>query len=243
MRLLSAAGALLALCAGALGAESNITEPRMTQTILTGDFKPPQVFENTNLVRTINLEKGYVRETTNILITNTDKDPRSEYYVIHLAEPLPSKGTITLSISWHVLGVLTPLPASIKQEEKQYLIYNFSAYVSSVYKTVKQKTKVKFPSSDVPEYSTTRRPRSPTRSLHSLSGGHSGSSSKGAQLGTTVVLSATPQMVSRSRNVGEIATTASLRRATVRSRRSASRATSAPTTGSRPRAATPMASE
>jgi oligosaccharyltransferase complex subunit alpha (ribophorin I) len=81
MRLLSAAGALLALCAGALGAESNITEPRMTQTILTGDFKPPQVFENTNLVRTINLEKGYVRETTNILITNTDKDPRSEYYV------------------------------------------------------------------------------------------------------------------------------------------------------------------
>jgi oligosaccharyltransferase complex subunit alpha (ribophorin I) len=81
MRLLSAAGALLALCTGVLGAESNLTEPRATQKTLTGDFKPPQVFENTNLVRTINLEKGYVRETTNVLVTNTDKEPRSEYYV------------------------------------------------------------------------------------------------------------------------------------------------------------------
>ncbi len=81
MRLISAAGALLALCAGVLGAESNLTEPRTTQKIITGDFKPPQVFENTNLVRTINLEKGYVRETTNILVTNTDKAPQSEYYI------------------------------------------------------------------------------------------------------------------------------------------------------------------
>ncbi len=79
----------------------------------------------------------------------------AQYYIIHLTDPLPSKGTVTLSISWHTLGLLTPLPASIKQEDKQYLIYNFSAYVPSVYKTVKQKTKVKFPSADVPEYSTT----------------------------------------------------------------------------------------
>ena len=221
MRLLSAAGAFLGLCAGMLGAESNLTEPRSTQKILTGDFKPPQVFENTNLVRTINLEKGYVRETTNILITNTDHAPQSEYYmpieydlmgriggfdardkknpdlplkittaalsavlddhggsskyawepssrglladcgrptqyyIIHLTDPLPPKGTITLSISWHTLGLLSPLPASIKQDEQQYLIYNFSAYVPTVYKTLKQKTKVKFPSADVPEYSTT----------------------------------------------------------------------------------------
>ena len=79
----------------------------------------------------------------------------TQYYVIHLADPLQSKGTVTLSISWHSLGLLSPLPASIKQEEKQYLVYNFSAYVSTVYKTVKQKTKVKFSSADVPEYTTT----------------------------------------------------------------------------------------
>jgi oligosaccharyltransferase complex subunit alpha (ribophorin I) len=81
MRIPSVAGAVLALCAGVFGAESNLTEPRLTQKIITGDFQPPQVFENTNLVRTINLEKGYVRETTNVLITNTDKAAQSDYYI------------------------------------------------------------------------------------------------------------------------------------------------------------------
>lgn len=222
MRFSSVVGAVLTLCIGVLSADSNLTTPQSTQKILTGDFKPPQVFENTNLVRTINLEKGYVRETTNVLITNTDKSPQSEYYVpfeydligkiggfdardkknaenplevnlasladildsqgksskyeqhlfsfynrltnasrptqyyvIHLPEPLAPKATLTLSIAWHVLGVLAPLPASIKQEDKQYLTYTFSAYAPSVYKTVKQKTKVKFPSADIPEYTTT----------------------------------------------------------------------------------------
>lgn len=61
--------------------QSNLTTPQLTQRILTGDFKPAPVFENTNLVRTINLEKGYVRETTNVLVTNTDKNPQSEYYI------------------------------------------------------------------------------------------------------------------------------------------------------------------
>ncbi|EXJ72674.1 oligosaccharyl transferase complex subunit OST4 [Cladophialophora psammophila CBS 110553] len=205
MRLSSVVGAVLALCTGVFGADSNLTAHWSPKEILTVDSEPPQVFENTNLVRTINLEKGYVRETTNVLVTNTDKSPQyhyyvpleydlmgkiggfdardkkkpeiplevalaeldnksdnqgratkpTHYYIIHLSEPLPSKSTITLSISWNVLGALTPLPASIKQEDKQYLMYNFSAYVPTVYKTHKQKTKVKFASADVPEYSTT----------------------------------------------------------------------------------------
>ncbi|KIX05915.1 uncharacterized protein Z518_03889 [Rhinocladiella mackenziei CBS 650.93] len=207
MRLSSMVSAVLGLCLGISYAQSNLTTPQSTQKILYGDFRPPQVFENTNLVRTINLEKGYVRETTNVLITNTDKEPQSEYFlpfeydriggiggfdardkknaekgplavtvaaladvldaqgtsskptqyhIIHLAEPLPPKGTLTLSISYHILGALTPLPASIKQDEKQYVTYNFSAYAPTVYPTIKQKTKVKFPSSDVPEYTTTK---------------------------------------------------------------------------------------
>jgi len=69
--------------------------------------------------------------------------------------PVKPKEQITLSISYVILSALTPLPASIKQDEKQYLTYSFSAYVSSVYPTVKQKTKLKFPSADVPEYTTT----------------------------------------------------------------------------------------
>ena len=79
MRLPSVASAVLALCIGISTAESNFTTPQPTQKILTGE--PPQVFENTNLVRTINLEKGYVRETTNVVITNIDNAPQSDYYV------------------------------------------------------------------------------------------------------------------------------------------------------------------
>jgi oligosaccharyltransferase complex subunit alpha (ribophorin I) len=62
-------------------AESNLTTPQSSQQILHGDFKPPQVWENTNLVRTTNLEKGYVRETINVVVTNKDSKPQSEYYI------------------------------------------------------------------------------------------------------------------------------------------------------------------
>jgi oligosaccharyltransferase complex subunit alpha (ribophorin I) len=60
-----------------------------------------------------------------------------------------------LGISYHILSLLTPLPASIKQDDKQYLTYTFSAYVLSAYPTLKQKTKLKLPTTDVPEYTTT----------------------------------------------------------------------------------------
>lgn len=60
-----------------------------------------------------------------------------------------------MAISYHLLSSLTPLPASIKQDEKQYLTYSFSAYVPSAYPTLKQKTKVKLATTDVPEYMRT----------------------------------------------------------------------------------------
>jgi oligosaccharyltransferase complex subunit alpha (ribophorin I) len=194
------------LLSGVSAAESNLTNVQSSQQILQGDFKVPQVFENTNLVRNTNLEKGYVRETINVVVTNVGKKPESEYYlpfehdvmgkvggfevrdkknvekgtfalataasasivgldgsisnpaqyyVLHFPEPLKPKEQITLAISYHILGALHPLPAMIEQTEKQYLTYSFSAYFPSVYPTLKQKTKVKFPSADVPEYTTT----------------------------------------------------------------------------------------
>ena len=73
--------AVCALLLGLTSAESNLTTPQSTQQILEGDFKPPQVWENTNLVRTTNLEKGYVRETINVVVNNKDSKPQSEYYV------------------------------------------------------------------------------------------------------------------------------------------------------------------
>jgi oligosaccharyltransferase complex subunit alpha (ribophorin I) len=83
-----------------------------------------------------------------ILIT---KSP-TQFYRILLPEPLKPSAQQTLSISYSLLSSLQPLPAAIGQEEKQYLVHTFSAYSPSAYKTLKQKTKVKFPSTGVKEY-------------------------------------------------------------------------------------------
>ena len=82
MRLSFVLSTVFGLLCSVVVAESNITVQQQTeQKILQSDFKPVAAFENTNLVRTINLDKGYVRETINVLVTNTDKAPQSDYYV------------------------------------------------------------------------------------------------------------------------------------------------------------------
>lgn len=76
---------LFAGCATALlsfaQAQSNVTAPLASKQILASTFTPPQVFQQNNLVRTINLEKEYPRETINVVIENTDKKPQDEYYL------------------------------------------------------------------------------------------------------------------------------------------------------------------
>ncbi|KAI9885835.1 MAG: hypothetical protein M1823_002365 [Watsoniomyces obsoletus] len=175
--------------------ESNLTSPLSSRVILPNAFKPAAVFKNVNLLRNINLEKGYVRETINVVIENIDSKPQQEYFLpfthetvdrigglevrdkkdpgrtgfeialveydpysttqfyrIRLPETLKPAGQQTLSISFFILSSLKPLPATIEQIEKQYLVYTFSAYAPSAYETVKQKTKLKLPNPDVPEY-------------------------------------------------------------------------------------------
>ncbi|CAL5874951.1 uncharacterized protein PFLUO_LOCUS9254 [Penicillium psychrofluorescens] len=87
----------------------------------------------------------------------TEVDPSSgnQYFVVHLSEPLAPKAEITLGISYSILSSLHPRPATINQADQQYLSYTFSAYVPSAYQTVTQKTKLKFPSTKVPDYTTT----------------------------------------------------------------------------------------
>ena len=84
-------------------------------------------------------------------------DPNSgkQYFVVHLPEPLAPKSEITLGISYSVLSSLRPRPAVIQQNDKQFLTYTFSAYVPSAYQTLTQKTKLKFPSINVPDYTQT----------------------------------------------------------------------------------------
>jgi oligosaccharyltransferase complex subunit alpha (ribophorin I) len=62
-------------------ADSNLTKSANSQHILQGDFRPPQVFQNVNLVRNTNLDKGYVRETINVVVENVDKQPQSDYFL------------------------------------------------------------------------------------------------------------------------------------------------------------------
>ena len=189
MRFLSeviACAALISSCSG----ETNLT----SRQILPPTFKPPQNFKNVNLLRSINLEKGYVREAINIVIENIDRKPQSEYYIlfplesiskvgglqvrdkqdaslpafrsqlieydpysatqfflITLPKPLAPKAQQTLAISYHLLSTLSPRPTKIKQDGRQYLLHRFSTYWPSAYISAKQKTKIKFPSSDVPD--------------------------------------------------------------------------------------------
>ncbi|KAA8649976.1 hypothetical protein EYZ11_007266 [Aspergillus tanneri] len=158
----------------------------------------PSVFKNVNLVRNTNLEKGYLRETINVVVENVDQRPHYkyylplaadlvnklgglevrdkqspekgrfavkavetssssdfQYYMIQLPEPLAPKSQITLGISYYVLSTLHPRPATIGQSDRQYLVHTFSAYVPSVYPTVTQKTKLKLPSTNVPDHTLT----------------------------------------------------------------------------------------
>lgn len=73
-------------------AKQNITTPLSSHQILPDNFKPPQVFKNVNLLRNINLEKGYVRETVNVVIENIDAKEQDTYYIPFKAESIGHVG-------------------------------------------------------------------------------------------------------------------------------------------------------
>ncbi|KAL2127347.1 hypothetical protein VTI74DRAFT_10885 [Chaetomium olivicolor] len=81
-----------------------------------------------------------------------DQESDIQYLLIRLPKPLAPGAQQTLGISYYLLKAYKPLPASIKQEEQQYLSLSFSAYCPSAYATTKQKTEVKFPSANIPDY-------------------------------------------------------------------------------------------
>ena len=82
MRFLALATALCSvLSTGNCDAGSNLSAASSSRQVLPSDFKPPQVFKNLNLVRNTNLDKGYVRETTNVVVQNIDNKPQDEYYL------------------------------------------------------------------------------------------------------------------------------------------------------------------
>lgn len=71
---------------------SNLSQPLSSHQILPDNFKPPQVFKNANLLRNINLEKGYVSETVNVVIENIDAKEQDTYYIPFKAEAIGNVG-------------------------------------------------------------------------------------------------------------------------------------------------------
>ena len=92
MKILSVFAASLAVIPELCFAESNQSTPLPSHQILPKNFKPSQVFKNTNLVRNVNLEKGYVRETINVVIENIDGKPQDEYYIPFKASDIGKVG-------------------------------------------------------------------------------------------------------------------------------------------------------
>ncbi|KAL2161601.1 hypothetical protein VTH06DRAFT_8163 [Thermothelomyces fergusii] len=76
----------------------------------------------------------------------------TQYLRIRLPKPLAPGAQQTLGITYYLLKAYRPRPAAIKQEERQFLSFSFSAYCPSAYTTSKQKTDVKFPSGNIPDY-------------------------------------------------------------------------------------------
>lgn len=71
------------LLAGTTGAstEANGSSTLASHQILPREFRPSAVFRNTNMMRHTNVEKGFVRETINIVVENIDQAPQQEYFM------------------------------------------------------------------------------------------------------------------------------------------------------------------
>lgn len=85
MKPVSLASVVLTLVASAIAAATS-------KDTLSGQFKPPQVFKNANLVHVISLEKNYVKEQLNIVVENISKEPQSEYYLPFTSDQIARVG-------------------------------------------------------------------------------------------------------------------------------------------------------
>lgn len=79
-------------------------------------------------------------------------DSLTQYYRVLLSEPLEHGKQITLQLAIGTTGVVRPVPAEITQSDKQFLKWTGTKYAPSAYVTEKQKTKIKLPNNETPEF-------------------------------------------------------------------------------------------
>ena len=92
MRPLAIATAALSFASAALGAKDSVTKPLSSKNILPKAFTPAPVFQNINLVHTINLEKSYVKESINVAVENIGSAAESQYYIPFTTRQLETIG-------------------------------------------------------------------------------------------------------------------------------------------------------
>ncbi|KAI5807124.1 Ribophorin I [Geopyxis carbonaria] len=79
-------------------------------------------------------------------------DSDTKYYQITFTQPLGLGEQLTLQLAIGHLNVMTPVPAAVGQVDKQFLRWTGTQYFASAYVTEKQKTKLKLPTSEAPDY-------------------------------------------------------------------------------------------
>jgi oligosaccharyltransferase complex subunit alpha (ribophorin I) len=95
MRLSGIATAVISFASAAICVETgNLATPLSSRVLLPSNFKPPQVFKNVNLVHIVDLEKGFPRETINVVIENTSKEPQDEYFIPFTSEQMEKVGVL-----------------------------------------------------------------------------------------------------------------------------------------------------
>lgn len=118
------------------------------------------------------------------MLTHLPVHRETQFYRIRLPKPLAPKEHLSIGVTFSCILTINPKPKSIPQNEDQFVEYQFSAYALSSYTTLKQKTEVKFPSTNIPEYTviqkTKNNPELPTRSGSRLTYGPFGEVSPGA---------------------------------------------------------------
>jgi len=92
MRSFNSIAACLSLVLATCIANANLSTPLLSNQILPDNFKPPQTFKNVNLLRNINLEKGYVKETVSVVIENINAKEQDTYYIPFKAEAIGNVG-------------------------------------------------------------------------------------------------------------------------------------------------------
>ncbi|EEB05982.1 dolichyl-diphospho-oligosaccharide-protein glycosyltransferase [Schizosaccharomyces japonicus yFS275] len=160
-------------------------------TAACGLFSSVNAWKNTNLIRTYDLTKSYVKETITIKLENDLQEAANVYTLmkdlvddervvsavalektqggsvsldivpslttedgldIRFPSPVLPGESKTIHVSLTLDGAQKPVPAKIKQDDQQYLVYRASKTFVSPYDTEKQRLKFKFPTNNVPSF-------------------------------------------------------------------------------------------